>query len=155
MVYMVIYQAHDGLWYVWDSPLAEWQLEWAAGECLRANGADTPIRAIWATDSDMLGVVLKQLNAETTINLPGAQECPVTPYEGLLPPPRPYHQLSRHDQRRLDIENGPGGDVEKPGPFPTMGAPERRERFPYHPTDADLTAWSRLLGRYARGELES
>ncbi len=141
MVYMVIYQAHDGLWHVWDSPLAEHQLAWSVAECLRANGDDTPIKVVWATDTEMLGVVLKDINQHATIHMPAAQECDIPPPEGLLPEPRPYSTLSQHDKRRLDIENGPGGDV------------DTRER--YRPSDEDLVRWSVLLAKYRRGELQS
>lgn len=142
MVYMVIYQAHDGVWHVWESPLSQ-QDDVAASvdACYAVQGEGTPIKVLYATSVELLAALVKEVNRQqgTVID----SEPPAPPYEGqeLLPEARPYHTLGPLDKRRLDIEMGPGGDHD------TV--------LRYRPTDKDLLAWSHVIARIARGELQS
>lgn len=143
VVYMIIYLAHDGLWHVWDSPLAVHDVQWSAQMCRSSIGDGVPIRWCRAGSIEDLATYVIQLNEDQSILNSQHQNTESVEWTGksLLPDPRPYWALEPADRRRLDIENGQGGDHN------TEEVYVRRE--------ADLTKWVRLLARYQRGELES
>jgi hypothetical protein len=141
MVYMVIYQGQDGLWVLWEAPLARNDIPWSAQMCRSAVGDGPEIRWVAGATTDALAAFIIKANEDQSIL--NSTSTVVQPWTGpgLLPDPRPYWSLDPADRRRLDLENGPGGDHD------TNAVYER--------TDADRTAWASLLARYQRGELES